>query len=225
MSKYIDQKIADSALATEHVDQPMDFKMSKIGDVTYITLIGNGSLSLAVMRAFGTSNPDFFHGLLQQVANAGSKGEGPDEIGIKFILAFIKDLEPRDEIDALLKAQMAATHVATMRFANRLAHAESLQEQDSAERAYNKLARTFVAQVEAFQRYRTTGEEKVIVQHVSVSDGGQAIVGNVTGPADETALKKRVRVTPVLADARQFPMAIIGEPQRAPIPLRRRPRG
>ena len=120
----------------------------------------------------------------------------------------------------MIVAQMAATHVATMRFANRLAHVESLQEQDSAERTYNKLARTFAALVEADQRYRAA--KNVIVQHGLVSDGGQAIVGDVTPPAHETALKGPARVTPLLADARQSPMKILGKPQRAPVPRRLR---
>jgi glucose dehydrogenase len=41
-------------------------------------------------------------------------------------------------------------------------------------------ARTFAAQVEALKRYRTGGEQKVTVQHVTVSDNAQAIVGNVS---------------------------------------------
>jgi hypothetical protein len=32
----------------------------------------------------------------------------------------------------------------------------------------------------AAKRYRTGGEQKVTVQHVSVNEGGPAIVGNVT---------------------------------------------
>jgi hypothetical protein len=92
------------------------------------------------MRSFGARDPDFLFGLIHQVANAGSKGQYPDELGIKFMFAFIKGWEPRDEIEAALIAQMAVTQVAAMRAANRLAHAESPQEQDSAERTYNKLA-------------------------------------------------------------------------------------
>jgi hypothetical protein len=42
------------------------------------------------------------------------------------------------------------------------------------------LARTFAAQVEALKRYRTGGEQKVTVEHVTVNAGGQAIVGSVT---------------------------------------------
>jgi hypothetical protein len=53
-------------------------------------------------------------------------------------------------------------------------------QQDSAERAFNKLVRTFAAQVEALKRYRTGGEQTVRVERVTVNEGGQAIVGNVS---------------------------------------------
>jgi hypothetical protein len=55
----------------------------------------------------------------------------------------------------------------------------TLAQQDSAERTYNKLARTFASQVEALKRYRSAGEQTVRVEHVTVNEGGQAIVGNV----------------------------------------------
>jgi hypothetical protein len=218
-----DQTVADSALVTEPVDQAMDFKMCKIGDVTHLTLMADASEASVFMRAFGTKDPNFFHGLLHQVGNAGSKGQYPDEPGIKFMLAFIKGTKPRDEIEAMLIAQMAASHVATMRFANRLAHAESVQEQDSTERAFNKLARTFAAQVEALQRYRVASEEKVVVQHVSVSDGGQAIVGNVTQSQREAAAPDNATPSPpLLVDAKVVPMPKIKKNmERVPFPMSR----
>ncbi len=222
MSKNVDQKVADSTLASEPVNRAKDFTMCKSGDVTHVTIVGETS---ALMRSFGTKDPDFLFGLIHQVANAGSKGEYPDELGFKFMLAFISDREPRDHIDAMLTAQTAATHVAAMRAANRLAHAESLQERDSAERTYNKLARTFAIQVEALQRYRATTEEKAIVQHVPVNDGIQANIGNVTGPARELARKKPMRTRPILSDARQSPMAVVGKPRHAPFAPRRRQKG
>jgi hypothetical protein len=42
-----------------------------------------------------------------------------------------------------------------------------------------KLSRTFAAQVEALSRYRGKGQQKVVVEHVHVHSGGQAIVGEV----------------------------------------------
>ena len=91
MNRDVDEKVADSALANESVDQKIDLSMCKIGDVTHVTLLGDPN---AVMPDFGTEDPDFFFGLIHQVANAGAKGEygerAPDERGIKFMLAFIK---------------------------------------------------------------------------------------------------------------------------------------
>ena len=92
----------------------------------------------------------------------------------------VKGVEPKDQVEAMLAAQMAAVHMSTMTFARRLAHVENIPQQDSAERAFNKLARTFAAQVEALKRYRSGGEQTVRVEHVTVNEGGQAIVGNVS---------------------------------------------
>ncbi len=50
----------------------------------------------------------------------------------------------------------------------------------------NKLARTFTAQVEALKKYRSTGEQSIRVQHVTVNDGGKAIVGDVRAGGGST---------------------------------------
>ena len=135
---------------------------------------------LLLINALAATEPDFVNGLLVQLANASSKGNGAaDEAGLNFMLSVIKSVQPRDELETLLAAQMAAVHVATLTFARRLANVNTIQQQDSAERALNKLARTFTSQLEALKRYRTGGEQKVTVEHVHVHDGGQAIVGHV----------------------------------------------
>jgi hypothetical protein len=138
------------------------------------------------------------------------------------MLSVIKDIKPEDQLVAMLAAQMAAVHLAAMTFARRLAIVESLPQQDSAERALNKLMRTFTTQMEALKRYRTGGEQKVTVQHVSVSDGGQAIVGNVTQAAREAVPQKPADETRALTDARQPAMPIIDNPERVRAPVRRR---
>ena len=157
-------------------------KVSMKGDVATISPdhpdAGIGHLLL--METLGASEPDFIDGLLGQLANVGTKGRAVDERGLNFMLAVVKGVEPKDQVEAMLAAQMAAVHNATMTFARRLVHVDNIPQQDSAERAFNKLARTFVSQVEALKRYRTGGEQTVRVEHVTVNEGGQAIVGNVT---------------------------------------------
>jgi hypothetical protein len=175
-----------------------------------------------LMEALGTADDDFGLGLLRQLANAASQGNQIDEGGINFMLSVVKGVKPNDQLEAMLAAQMAAIHVAILTFARRLAHVEMLPQQDSAERALNKLARTFATQMEALKRYRTGGEQKVTVQHVSVSEGGQAIVGNVTQAAPETTAEKPANSTPALTDGQKPPMTIIGEPSRTPTVSRRR---
>jgi hypothetical protein len=86
----------------------------------------------------------------------------------------------RNEIEAMLAAQMAATHFATMTFARRLNHVETIPQQDSAERALNKLARTFAVQMETLKKFRAKADQTVRVERVLVNEGGQAIVGDVS---------------------------------------------
>jgi len=125
-----------------------------------------------------------------QLADVASNGQVPNEQELNFTLSVVNGIEPRDEVEAMLAAQMAATHKATMILACHLNHVENIPQLDSAERAFNKLARTFTAQVEALKRYRSSGEQTMRVEHVTVNEGGQAIVGNVThggsGPSVKT---------------------------------------
>ncbi len=199
-------------------------RVSKDGSTTTITpdhpdkTIGHVLLA----EAIGTTDGDFLNGLLRQLVNAGSQGGEVDEAGLNFMLAVVKDVKPKDQLEAMLAAQMAAVHMATMTFARRLAHVDNIAQQDSAERAFNKLARTFATQMEALKRYRTGGEQRVTVQHVSVSQGGQAIVGNVSQAARERAPESQKNSAPALTDARQPAMTILGDGrERVPVELRR----
>jgi hypothetical protein len=132
-----------------------------------------------LLNALGARDPEFLAPFLTQIVNVTSKGGEVDEAATNFMLATIKDLEPRDTTEAMLAAQMAAVHMAALRMARQLAAAEMIPQQDAAERAFNKLARTFAAQMDTLKRYRSKGEQKVTVQHVTVNDGGQAVVGDV----------------------------------------------
>ncbi|MGN6392978.1 MAG: hypothetical protein ACTHM9_12115 [Gemmatimonadales bacterium] len=57
--------------------------------------------------------------------------------------------------------------------------AEQIDHVDSCVTRAARLMRTFTAQVAALKDYRSKGHQTVTVQHVQVSEGGQAIVGDV----------------------------------------------
>lgn len=134
------------------------------------------------MEALGTTSIPFALEIQRQLNSVLSLGNEFNPDAVNFGLAVIASVKPRDELETMLAAQMAAVHAATMTQARRLALVETIPQQDSAERALNKLARTFAAQMETLKRYRTGGEQKVTVHHVTVNEGGQAIVGNVEQP-------------------------------------------
>src|ERR1700750_2281898 len=98
------------------------------------------------------------------------------------MLSVIKAIQPKDEAECMLAAQMAAVHMATMTFARRLAHVENIPQQDSAERAFNKLARTFACQLQALKAYRSTGQQHIEVTHLNVAaHQAQVNVGSSPG--------------------------------------------
>ena len=131
-------------------------------------------------NAMGVADREAMHGIIKQLVKASVSGESPDEVNLSFMISMVKSIKPRDSIEAMLVAQMVSVHVMAMRCAHHLANAEDLAQHDSAARALGRLARTFPAQIEALNRYRSHGEPAITVQNVSVGDGGKAIVGNVT---------------------------------------------
>ena len=84
------------------------------------------------MRALNTVDIDFFNGLINQLINASTPGKKPDELALNMMVALIRAIDPQDETESMLAAQMAAVHVATMTFARRLSHVENIAQQDSA---------------------------------------------------------------------------------------------
>lgn len=151
------------------------------GDVANLT-IGKGSRPdeiLQFMAALGSSDPDFMNAFVEQIGNAVSRKGKLNQATLNFALGVIFAVEPKDEIEAMLAAQMAAVHICALDSSRRFLWAESLNSRDSAERALTKLTRTYAQQMETLKRYRSKGQQVVRVECVTVHEGGQAIVGEV----------------------------------------------
>ncbi len=67
---------------------------------------------------------DALHGILKQLMKASVILQKPDEDNLAFMISMMKGIAPRDSLETMLTAQMVSVHVATMRFACRLAFAE-----------------------------------------------------------------------------------------------------
>jgi hypothetical protein len=125
------------------------------------------------MHETGTGDVRFFQGIIKQIAALGESGKPVSGEAADFVKSVVAAIEPKDEIESMFAAQMAAVHQATMMMAKRLNHVDNIPQQDSAERAFNKLARTFATQMETLKRYRAKAQQTVRVERVTVNDGGQ----------------------------------------------------
>jgi hypothetical protein len=105
-----------------------------------------------------------------------------DELLIKLnaSLATFSEMDPKDSIEAMMITQMIAIQEMTMLMAERALIADQTSEgTDYCVNQVTKLSRSYASLAEAFTKYRTKGMQKITVQHVTVSDGGQAVIGDI----------------------------------------------
>ena len=100
----------------------------------------------------------------------------------------LKDIGPKDGQEGMLAAQMVATHSAAMECLRRAMIPGQLHEgRDLNLKHANKLLQTYARQMEVLDKHRGKGQQKIVVEHVTVEAGGQAIVGNVSAGAARPA--------------------------------------
>src|SRR5215475_15018737 len=92
-------------------------------------------------------------------------------------------IAPRDEFEGMIAGQLIACHNASMECYRRAMLGEQSFEgrRENLSQA-NKLSRSCAVLLEALNRHRGKGQQKVTVEHVTVNAGGQAIVGSVQPP-------------------------------------------
>jgi hypothetical protein len=130
----------------------------------------------AFMKELGTADSDFAEGLFAQLLNVSARGA--DKFhgrALFFSLAVIRSSKPKDELEAMHIAQMAAVHEATMRVAGEVARAENQLQREARIRAMNQLARTYCAQLDALKRYRAKAEN-ISMQNAAIAQAGGSAV-------------------------------------------------
>jgi hypothetical protein len=136
-----------------------------------------------VAQALGVKEPWLIDMLLNQAANC-LPGEPARAASVA--IAAVQSVGPRDGVEAMLAVQMAATHAVAMRMLQRAALEQpSIEVYDSLINRATKLLRTYTMQVEALKRHRSAGEQRVVVQHVTVTADQAAV--QVNGGAEPAA--------------------------------------
>jgi len=144
-------------------------------------------LPAKMSEALGTADPDLQGHLLDQViqtfrgvVSADSSDQDKTVEAVNRTMAILTGVQPRDEIESMLAVQMIGVHnmaMETMRLA--ILGGQTFEGKQSNINYATKMLRTFMGQMETLKRYRTGGEQKMIVEHVHVNEGGQAVVGTV----------------------------------------------
>jgi hypothetical protein len=132
-------------------------------------------------KALGTVSSDFVNASLLQLQLAAQlPSSGISEIGMNAALAMVEAAAPRNEIEGALAVQMACTHTAAVSVLARFGSGGASERRVVAlASAAARLLRAYSVQVEALRRLRHGSDQYVRVEHVHVSDGGQAVIGNV----------------------------------------------
>ncbi|MDX2244313.1 MAG: hypothetical protein NW224_26870 [Leptolyngbyaceae cyanobacterium bins.302] len=155
---------------------PCAFKACENGKLEF----ANSGLAqiLSLFKSAGTCDISFANKIHNQVL---ATTENCTEVGnVNASLAAIFGIQPLDEIEGMLGAQMVATHNLAMQcMASGVNKENSIELRTLRIESAVKLCRTFTSQMEALNRYRNRGQQRVKVEHVTVQAGGQAIVGNV----------------------------------------------
>ena len=89
----------------------------------------------------------------------------------------IKAFDPVTPLEAMLATQMGATHTLVLAEAKRASHTEYLEKSRQHTNQATKLSRLFLEQVAVFERLKGKGQQKIIVEKVTVESGGQAAIG------------------------------------------------
>ncbi len=190
---------------------------------TDMSLVAARSIGIKYLDPTSTSDNEFARGLVTQLIKASSVGGRLDEVALNFMLSAVKSADPQNHTEAILATQMAVVHVTGMKFLCLSQNEMLATQRESGLSIAMKLFRLYSSQIEALKRYQTGGEQKVTVRHVSVQDGGQAIVGNVTQASRERIWGRSAAAQPALTDARAAPMPIINAAEQpAPIPANRK---
>ena len=149
-------------------------KMNKQDDGSYV---GERPPEFKIQELMGMRTHDAAIGIFVSAVSALGKSA---EKHASLVSAMFAEIEPRDAVEAMLVSQMTTTHVLITTLTERMTHQENYQVRETYERSVTRLSRTYLAQMDAFKKYRAKAQQTVRVERVNVESGGQAIVGDVS---------------------------------------------
>jgi len=107
---------------------------------------------------------------------------GKDVDNMAVTQKIMRGLEPQDQLEGLMAAQMVSMHNLAMDCSRRaMLSGQTIEGRDMNLRHATRLMNAFSNAVTALDKHKGKGQQKITVehQHVQVEAGGQAIIGDV----------------------------------------------
>jgi hypothetical protein len=164
-------------------DKDVPMKTNKPDPKPTMIVASDGKDLKGKLKRLGGSRSDHWNNVLaNQTVNALwlSKDAATRERQHCAIAAALNGIAPKDEVEGMIAAQLIAAHNATMECYRRaMVDGQTSESRRENLNQANKLSRTYAVLLEALNRHRGKGQQKVTVEHVHVHSGGQAIVGTI----------------------------------------------
>ena len=134
-----------------------------------------------LFAATGSANQHYARMLINETISGFSRNKNNDANTIvetlNIVHATLVSLNPQDPIEGMLCSRLLVLHNQSMHFLSRSANPEQTNVGvDININRSTKLMRVYNETLEALNRHRRKGKQKIIVQHVNVGNGGQAVV-------------------------------------------------
>lgn len=185
------------------------------------------------LKSIGGSQSDHWNNTLANQAVQAlwvkNSKEGEQDRQLSATVAALVGIAPRDELEGMMAAQLIAAHNAAMECYRRAMIGEQTFEgrRENLNQA-NKLSRTWATLLDALNKHRGKGQQKVTVEHVHVHAGGQAVVGTVERPGggDQSKMEEQPHAKQIAhapepalrgADAERDPVPVPRDGER-PLP-------
>jgi hypothetical protein len=176
------------------------------------------------LKSIGGSQSDHWNNTLanQTVQALWLKNSSPEERDrqLSATVAALMGTAPKDELEGMMAAQLIAAHNAAMECYRRAMIDEQTFEGRRENLAQaNKLSRTYSMLLEALNRHRGKGQQRVTVEHIHIHPGGQAVVGVIGTPGGGDKAKREGQPhAKQISHAPQPPMWRLDEGQE-PVPV------
>ena len=128
----------------------------------------------------GSSHQDLCASIIQSAHEAFPKNISKD-LALSITIQAMQELAPQDPMEGMLCSQIVGLDAQGMQYLTRVeSEGNWLCHTEAAVNMAIKLLRLKNETIETLMRYRRKGEQKVVVQHINVTDDAKAIIGDIS---------------------------------------------